>query len=416
MLIKTILNQVLPCKSFVYRRARWVDKRGQKVIEVEVVPRANSHPVCSQCQRPGPGYDQLRSRAYAFVPLWNIPVYLRYRPRRVHCRACGVKVEQVPWAEGKAQQTTVFVWFMAFWAKLLSWKQVATLYHTSWNTVYRAVLTAVIWGKAQRSLEGIEAIGVDEVQWQRGHHYLTLVYQIDAGKKRLLHVAAERTQASLKDFFFMLGQERSERIRFACSDMWQPYLGVLDRYSLAVNILDRFHIKQHFNRAIDDIRRAEVKKAAAAGYAAVLKHSRWCLLKNRENLTAKQVVKLKELLKYNLPPVKALLLREDFERFWDYKTKRWAGRFLRQWCERVLRTDLEPMKKVARMLLEHEELILNWFEAHGQLSSGSVEGMNYKVKLAMRKAYGYRSLDVIQTVLYHQLGNLPEPEFTHRFW
>ena len=148
----------------------------------------------------------------------------------------------------------------------------------------------------------------------------------------------------------------------------------------------------------------------------MLKHSRWCLLKNPENLTDKQVVKLKELLKYNLPPVKAYLLKEDFQRFWEYKTQRGAERFLREWITRVMKTDLEPMQRVARMLQAHEELILNWFKAKGELSSGSVEGMNYNVKLAMRKAYGFRSLDVLKTVLYHQLGNLPQREFTHRFW
>jgi transposase len=140
------------------------------------------------------------------------------------------------------------------------------------------------------------------------------------------------------------------------------------------------------------------------------------LLKRRENLTKKQVVKLRELLQYNLPPVKAHLLREDFQRFWKYQTKKWAGRFLDEWCARVMKTNLEPMKAVARMLQKHRWLLLNWFEAKGELSSGSVEGMNYKVKLAMKKAYGYRSLDVAKTVLYHQLGRLPEREFTHRFW
>ena len=133
-------------------------------------------------------------------------------------------------------------------------------------------------------------------------------------------------------------------------------------------------------------------------------------------MTDKQLVKLKELLKYNLPPVKAYLLREQFQRFSDYKTGRWAKRFLRQRCEQVNQTDLEPMKKVTQRLLKHEGLLLNWFEAKGQLSSGVVEGLNYNVKLAKRKAYGYRSVNVMKTVLYHQLGNLPELEFTHSLW
>jgi transposase len=414
MLLQTILNHVQPCKSFCYKAASFEDD-GKRIV-VQMRPRKNGRPICSGCGQKCAGYDRLQERRYEFVPLWNIAVFLSYAPRRVECPRCGVKVEKVPWAQGKSQHCTVYEWFLAGWAKLLAWQQVARSFGTSWNTVHRAVTTAVLWGLERRSLDGIGAIGVDEIAWQKGHHYLTLVYQIDSGQKRLLHICEGRTKASLVDFFKMLGQERAEQLKFACSDMWGPYLDVIERYSLAVNVLDRFHIMKKMNEAIDKIRREEMSKARQKGYATVLKNSRWCLLKRRENLTQKQVVKLKELLKYNLPPVKAHLLREDFQRFWTYKTKKWARRFLHEWCVRVMKTALEPMKDVARMLLKHEELLLNWFEAKGELSSGSVEGMNYKVKLAMKKAYGYRSLDVTKTVLYHQLGKLPEREFTHRFW
>jgi transposase len=417
MQLQTILNRVYRFKSFCYESARFVEHSGSGVeIEVTVRPRSNGRALCSCCGSKAAGYDRQRERRYEFVPLWNIPVYLCYAPRRVDCRWCGVKVEQVPWSEGKSAQTTARVWFLSFWAKLLSWQQVAKSFGSSWMTVRRCVGEAVAWGLLERSLADIGAIGVDEVQWQRGHKYLTLVYQLDGERRRLLYVSEGRSKASLAKFFRMLGEERSNEIKFACSDMCAAYLHVIDRYTLAVNILDRFHIMMHLNKAIDEIRRAEMKKAKAAGYERVLKNSRWCLLKNRENLTAKQVVKMKELLKYNLPPAKASILKEDFRRFWEYKTARWASRFLDEWCTRVMRTDLEPMKRVARMLLAHKDLIMNWFEAKGQLSSGPVEGMNYKVKLAMRKAYGFRSLEVIQTVLYHQLGNLPEREFAHRFW
>jgi transposase len=415
MLLQTILNQVQPCKSFCYESACFED--GGRRIVVGMRARKNGRPICSGCGAKCPGYDRLKERRYEFVPLWNIPVFLSYRPRRVQCSRCGVKVEEVPWAQGKSQHCTVYEWFLAAWAKLLAWQQVARSFGTSWNTVHRAVQAAVLWGLERRSLDGIGAIGVDEIAWQKGHHYLTLVYQIDAGQKRLLHVSEGRTKESLKTFFKeTLGQERSEQLRFACSDMWGPYLDVIDRWSMAVNILDRFHIMKKMNEAIDKIRRQEMSKARQAGYQSVLKNSRWCLLKRRENLTKKQVVKLRELLQYNLPPVKAHLLREDFQRFWKYKTKKWARRFLEEWCARVMKTNLEPLKDVARMLLKHEWLLLNWFEAKGELSCGSVEGMNYKVKLAMKKAYGYRSLDVAKTVLYHQLGRLPEREFAHRFW
>jgi transposase len=121
------------------------------------------------------------------------------------------------------------------------------------------------------------------------------------------------------------------------------------------------------------------------------------------------------LLKLNLKAVRAYLLREDFQRFWEYRSPWWAKRFLKQWCTRTMRSKIEPMKKVARMLRSHEGLILNWFRAKGTMSSGVVEGLNSKVKLTMKKAYGFRTVQAVELALYHSLGKLPEPESTHRF-
>jgi transposase len=344
-------------------------------------------------------------------------VFLVYAPRRVACPRCGVKVERVPWAEGKCQQTRSYRWFLACWAKLLAWQQVAQVFRTSWQTVYRSVQMAVGWGLSHRNLDGIEAIGVDEVQWQKGHRYLTLVYQIDGNCRRLLHIAPERTVRSLLSFFRMLGKTRSATLKFVCSDMWRPYLKVIaKKASQAVHVLDRFHIMVKMNKAIDEVRAAEAKRLKQDGYEHVLKHSRWCLLKRRENLTEKQTVKLSEVLKYNLQTVRAYLHREDFQRFWEYRSPYWAACFLTEWCSRVMRSRVEPMKKVARTLQSHGELILNWFTAKGTISAGMVEGLNYNVKLTLKKSYGFRTEEAVKTALYHRLGALPEPEFAHRFW
>ena len=110
------------------------------------------------------------------------------------------------------------------------------------------------------------------------------------------------------------------------------------------------------------------------------------------------------------------VLREDFQQFWEYVSPAWAGKFLDALCTRTMRSQLEPMKKVVRTLRNHRELILNWFRAAGQLSSGVVEGFNNKVKLTTRKSYGFRTYEAVETSLYHNLGALPEPEFTHKFW
>jgi len=416
MLLKTILNRIEHYKSFVYGKVRMLEEDGELAIEVEVEARANGRPICSGCGQPAPGYDRLTKRRFEYVPLWGIAVFFLYAMRRVDCPQCGVKVERVPWAEGKSRLTTSYRWFLARWAKRLSWQETARVFGTTWEHVFRSVKYAVSWGLKHRDLGGIEAIGVDEIQWRRGHKYLTLVYQIDEDCRRLLWVGKDRTTKTFLRFFRMFGKERSSRLRFVCSDMWKPYLKVIAKKAgQAIHVLDRFHVMSKMNKAIDEVRAAEAKRLQRDGYEPVLKHSRWCLLKRKENFTEKQAVKMSELLQYNLQSVRSRLMREDFQRFWEYCYPACAAKFLDEWCTRTMRSKIGPMKKVAKTLRCHRELILNWFRAEGVISAGIVEGLNNKAKLTMRKAYGFRTEKAITIALYHQLGDLPEPEFTHRF-
>jgi len=167
------------------------------------------------------------------------------------------------------------------------------------------------------------------------------------------------------------------------------------------------------------VRRTEIAKMKQDGHEPILTNARWCLLKRPENLTENQEIKLQELLDYNLKhtlkSVRAHLLRELFQQFWGYVSPAWAGKFLDAWCTKAMRSKLEPMKKVAKSLRRHRHLILNWFRAQGTISAGVVEGLNGKVKLTTRKAFGFRTAPCIRIALFHVLGRLPEPEFTHRF-
>ncbi len=147
----------------------------------------------------------------------------------------------------------------------------------------------------------------------------------------------------------------------------------------------------------------------------MLRHARWCLLKQPANLTKAQATKLDELLTYNLRSVRAYLLREEFQRFWECESPGAAGEFLDDWCKRAMRSRLDPIKKVVGTLRRHRELLLNWFVAKGTMSSGAVEGMNNHVKVVMRKAYGFRTFRAVEVALYHTVGALPEPNFAHRF-
>jgi len=424
MQLKTILNSVTDYKSFVFGKiySATTEDTDQAVV-VEIKPRKNSKPVCSQCSKPCPQYDTMPTdRYFEFVPLWNIAVYFVYRMRRVTCPEHGVMIEGVPWGDGKCTQTIEYRQFLANWARSLSWSETAEKFKTTYGKVFRAVQWIVAWGLLFRDLSEVRTLGVDEVQFRKGHRYVTLVYQLDDGNRRLLGIEKDRDESSLRRFFekFNEGTEGEKRrsllIEFVCSDMLKAYLNeIAVNCPNALNILDRFHIKQHLTKAVDETRKLDAAKLKEEGCESVLVKSKYIFLKNPENLTDKQAVKLEELLGYNLRVIRAYLMKEDFERFWEYKSSYWAGRFLDEWCVRAMRSKIEPVKKFVKTLRNHRELLLNWFKSKG-LSSGAVEGFNNKVKLTTRKGYGFRTFEALETALFHALGKLPEPKFIHRFW
>ena len=417
MHIESILRRLQPLPGFVYAKAQWAGSRNCRSIRVDVRPRTGSRGICSGCCRKCSGYDVLPVRSFTFVPMWGLTVYLVYGMRRVDCARCGVTVEMVPWATGKTHATHALVWFIASWARVLSWTETARRFQSSWDTVFRCVDQAVRWGLEHRNLDGVRSIGVDEIAWKKGHKYLTLVYQIDCGCRRLLHIARDRTAASFNSFFDLLGESRSKQIDFIASDMWKAFLNVArKRCAAAIHVLDRFHIAKLLSRAIDDVRRDEVRNLRASGRHGVLTKTRWLLLKHPKNLTRRQRGHLRDLVGINLRSVRAYLLKEQFQHFWTYSSVWRARRFLKAWTQLAMRSRLEPFKKFARTLRNHHYELMNWFLARGQFAAGATEGFNNKARVTTRKAYGFRTYSHAEIALYHALGALPEPPWlTHKF-
>jgi transposase len=408
--------------GFVYRDVSMPSDQGRpQSIEVTIEPHGGIRRRCSRCRQPATGYDCKAERRWSFVPLWGIPVYIRYAPRRVKCAEHGVVVEHIPWSVGKRPITCAMMGFLAIWARRLSWRETARAFQTSWEAVYRSVEWYVQWGLAHRQLSGVASIGVDEIHWGHGlkaDNFLTVIYQIDAHCRRLLWVGKRRSQATLRRGLKVLGPEVVKGIRFVCSDMWKPYLKVIAaQIGDALHVLDRFHITGHLNQAVDQVRRAESTRLRAKSKeaAAKLKHMRWLLLRRGSRVRGRARQKLHALLASKLATARAWDLKEAFAHFWRYKSPIWAGAFLDYWCFRAMRSKLEPIKRVARMLRTHEPLILNWFRAKGEISNGAVEGLNNKIRVVTRRSYGFRTFNAMETALYHNLGRLPEPESTHRF-
>ncbi len=419
MRLKTILNRIDPLEGFVFDEIRLLGRPGDLRIEIDVRPRERCKPVCSGCGVRGGCYDTLPTRRLQYVPLWGIAVFFLYAMRRVCCPRCGVKVESVPFVEGKKHVCRTFERFLAAWAKTLSWKQTATLFRTNWRTVFRAVQSAVTWGRAHLVVGDVGVIGIDELSCGRGQKYLTVVYQLDAGARRLLWVGRDRTKATIGGFVDWLGPAASKGIRAVCSDLWKPFLTVVaKRASAAIHVLDPFHIAMKLSEATDKVRREEVHRLRAKGQEPILKDSRWCLLRRPKNRTKKDKLKLRDLLQYNLRSVRCMLLRWQFDAFWKYRSATWAGRFLDDWCRTVNRSKIEPLKKVVRTLQSHRGYLLAWIrlKAAGGIPTGAVEGFNNKARVMTRRAYGFRSREIMEVALYHALGKLPEPFVTHRFW
>ncbi len=378
MLLKTILNRIQHYKGFVYKSVQIDQSTGRERI-IDIEPRKNSRATCSKCCKKSPGYDRLPERLFMFVPMWSIPVLFRYRPRRVNCNVHGVVVEHLPWAKGKSSLCNAFRFFLSQWARLISWSQVADRFGVSWDSIFESIKYVVDHGLKNRDLSEVQAIGVDEIAIKSGHKYATVVYQIDAGCRRLLWIGKDRKAKTLLRFFHDFGKERTERIKVICSDMWKPYLKVIAKKAVnAVNVLDRFHIMKMFNDALDKVRREESAKLSKDGYEPVLKNTRWILAKRPENLTDKQRPRLKELLSYNIKSVRAYLLREDFQQFWEY--------------------------------------VSHWFLTKRQYSSGIVEAINANAKMTIRTAHGFRQFETLKYALFHKLGGLPLPQINHKFF
>lgn len=408
MLLASIIRKTLGIKCHVVKRV----EQDESGFTVELDVRACRRLPCGSCGTLCRVRDRLAPRTWRHVPLWGITVILIYRPARVSCGHCGaVRVESIPWSQGKCRLSEGLIWLLSAWCKLLAWEQVARLFGVHWNTVATAVRQAVSYGLAHRDMGSILYIGIDEVSRQKGHVYVTNVY--DLKQKRLLWSGEGRSQETLKAFFAEHGKALKDKVKGVCCDMWQPYIDIIhDNLPDTPLVFDRFHIMQQLLKAVDGVRREEAHELRKTN-PELLKRTRYLWLKNPENLTEKQRGRLGYLEGLNLRCNRAYLLKESFREFWGYTHKDRAKRFLKKWFWWATHSRLKPMRDFAWTLRRHEEDILNYFEL--RIDNGAVEGMNNKAKVVSHRCYGFRTAATYITALYHCLGNLPEPELVHRF-
>jgi transposase len=405
--LENIVKRTLEIKD--HRIVNIEDHGENIVINLEVKKRRKLP--CSRCGRRAKLYDKTKIREWIHVPLWGISVFIRYIPRRVQCPECGIRVEKYPWAEGKSPLTTAQINILARWCQLLPIETVANMYGLHWNVVYAAVNRAVAYGLERREISGVLYIGIDELSRKRGQRYLTNVYDLE--KKILLWSGKDRTEETLRAFFRQCSKDVLANIKGVCCDMWAPYEHVVREFvPHAIFVFDRFHIVQHLSKAIDKVR-AEENRELLKEKSPLLEKSRYIFLKNPENLTEKQEIRLSELIKINLKTIRCYLLKEEFRGLWECRTKEEAASFIKSWFWRATHSRLKPLRDFAWRVKRHIDGILAWFDL--PLSNGVVEALNNTAKTISHRSHGFRVHTTFSTLMLLCMGGLQLPETNHRF-
>lgn len=403
MRIETHIRKALGMK------AHWVPevRETEGGLEVLVERLGKRHLRCGECgmEVNGTRGRLPRERRWRDLSVRDKVLWIIYRPYRVACPRCGIRVERVPWAPRFSRVTTALAKAVALLAKKLSWKEVAEHFQLNWKTVAKIIRWVVSEGLKLRQLQPLHILGIDEVSRKKGHTYFTLFYDLERGG--LLWVSEGRTEGAVDLFFAWLGKRRTRTIQAICLDMWAPYLASVKRHAPhALTVFDRFHLVRHLNDAVDKVRREMVQRLQGEEKSTI-KGTRYLWLKNPWNLTETERLTLSTLLTINMPIVRAYMLKEAFQKFWDYFSPGWAEKWLRQWFWWATHSRLKPLRDFAHLLRRHEAGILAWIKL--RISNGALEGMNHKIKLVSRRAYGFRDPYNFVIAIFHGCADLPMP-------
>jgi transposase len=403
VLIETFIRKQLRLKAHRVTKVEtseenmiiWIDRLGNRLLRCGVCRKR-----CRQV------HSVRKERDWRDLAMRKMSLRLGYRPRRVKCPRCGVRVEDFAWAEPWARVTRALASAVAILARELSWQGTARQYALNWKTVAGIVQRAVRYGLRNRKRPPVHVLGIDEVSRRKGQVYLTVVY--DLQRRVLLWVGEDRTEEAVKKFFTQeLGKRRCSTLQVVCMDMWAAYVNLVREHAPQAQILfDRFPIVKHLQEAVDEVRRSEMRRLTGQE-KVTFKSTRWLLLKNPWNLTSEQKERLSTLVRWNSPIVRAYYLKESFQLFWDYKQEKRAQDLLSKWMHSAMRSRLEPFKKFVRMLRSHLSGILPWTKL--RLSNGAVEGMNNKIKSISHRSFGFRSTQHFVATIYHCCAKLPLP-------
>ncbi len=358
-------------------------------LVIELHPDIGQSRVCSGC---GAVVDAIHDRTLRRIrdlPVFEEPVELHVQRLRLACPSCGPRLQQLDWLDPHVRVTRRLAESVARLCAATSVRSAARWYGLDWKTAKAIDFRHLERRLGPVDLRGVTVIAMDEFAIQKGHRYATVV--VEPERKRVLWVGRGRSRAEVRPFFELLGREGCARLRAVAMDMNSAYdLEVREHCPNAEVVYDLFHVVAKYGReVIDRVRVDEANRLRADKRARkVVKTSRWLLLRNRSNVPAAQAVQLDELLAANKALLTVYLLKDDLKQLWRYRSEAWARKAWQAWKRRAMRSGLEPLRAFARKLEPYLPGIL----AHCRwpLGTNLVEGINNKIKVIKRVAYGYR--------------------------
>lgn len=373
-------------------------------VSIEHVPGTRF--TCPTCGKECPGYDR-RRRAWRHLDTCQFKTMLEADVPRIKCPEHGVLQIQVPWAEPGCGFTALMEALAIDWLHETSISAVARRLRLTWDEIDGIMKRAVRRGILRRKLVSLEHMGVDETAYQKGHEYLTIVSGEVRGEERgVLHVADGRKKEALDSFFRTLTAEQLAGIKSISMDMWPSYINsTLEHVPDAERKIafDRFHVSSHLTGGVDRVRKQEHRELVAKGDSTLLR-TKYIWLKNPENHTEAHAARFEELKGLQLKVSRAWAMKETARGLWNYVSRPWAMRAWKKWISWVLRSRLEPMRRVARMVKEHLWGIINAVVLG--VTNGPAESLNAKIQWIKRMACGFRNRDRFRNAIYFHCGKL----------
>ena len=323
-------------------------------------------------------------------------IYLDLEVRRVDCRQCGaVKRERLDFLVENALHTKRFALYVGRRCRTGTIRDVAAELRLDWQTVKRLEMDYMREQIRRVGTPGPKVIGIDEISIRKGHSYRIVVSDLER-RRPIWFGGEDRSEASMDQFYRFLGQKKAKRIRLAVMDMWKAFRNSTHQHAPQAAILfDKFHVMKHLGEALDKIRKAEYARLTGK-QRGFIKGQKYTLLSHPQNLTGTARKNLKLLLAANKRLNTAYLLKESFGQLWDYNREAWARKFFDNWRSSLKWQRLKPYEKFAAMIERHWDGLAAYCKPENKVSLGFVEGLNNKIRVMQRRAYGLRDEEYLR--------------------